>query len=122
MKPDHINKKRTTVEIGRAGEEKAWEFMKGKGYELVSQNYRYKRAEIDLILKQDNLLVFAEVKARKNNRFGEPEDAVNQKKADLIIEAAENYIFENDWKGPVRFDIISIEGENKIVHFEDAFS
>lgn len=106
---------------GKKGEEIAAAFMEGKGFEVLVKNYRSGRAEIDLILKKNSLLVFAEVKLRSKIVYGLPEDAVNEKKEELILRAAENYIFDNDWKGEVRFDIISIINKKEIYHIEDAF-
>jgi len=108
--------------IGKQGEEMAARFMEAKGYVVVERNFRSGRAEIDLILQKDNLLVFAEVKLRKRTSYGMPEDAVDDRKAELILNAAENYIYKKDWKGGVRFDIISITGKDEICHFEDGFS
>jgi putative endonuclease len=113
--------RKNTIEKGREGEERAARFMEGKGYELLRRNFRSGRAEIDLIFRKGQLLVFAEVKMRKNNLFGEPEIAVNTKKEELIVEAAEDFIYEQDWKGEVRFDILSVEGGGRVTHFEDAF-
>jgi len=122
MKLGKSTNKKNTVQKGKEGEDRAANYMVDLGYELLDRNYRSGRAEIDLIVRKKELLVFVEVKMRKNNRYGEPELSVNEKKAELIIDAAENFIFENDWRGAIRFDIVSIEGDKRIMHFEDAFS
>ena len=111
-------------ELGLEGEKLATEFLKSKGYKIIENNYRYRRAEIDIITKHEGTLVFVEVKTRSNNNYGEPEHAVDDHKAVKLREAAENYIFVNDWKDNIRFDIISImKNDNEstvITHFEDA--
>jgi len=109
-------------ELGQKGEKLAAEFIRSKGYQIVETNYRYKRNEIDIIAKNSDLLVFIEVKARSYTTFGDPEQAVTSNKAKHIFEAAENYIFENNWNGNIRFDIISIlfGRDPEIIHFEDA--
>lgn len=111
------------ITTGRRGEDVAAVFLQGKGYELLARNYRYKHAEIDLIVKKESLLVFVEVKTRASAAFGEPESFVNEKKADKIIEGAEHFIYENNWQGNIRFDIVSVKLGSKpeVVHFEDAF-
>ncbi|MBX9850410.1 MAG: YraN family protein [Cytophagaceae bacterium] len=114
-------KKITTTISGKQGEDLAASYMKDKGFEVLIRNYRSGRAEIDLILKKENLVVFAEVKLRKKTSYGLPENAVDERKEELILDAAENYILQNDWRGEIRFDIISITGKNEIEHFEDAF-
>jgi putative endonuclease len=110
------------LKTGSRGEALAADFLIEKGFELVAKNYRYKHAEIDLIVKRDNLLVFVEVKTRNSTSFGEPESFVSEKKATKIFEGAEHYIFENNWNGNIRFDIVSVKpGATPVIeHFEDA--
>lgn len=105
---------------GALGEEKARNYLVKLGYHVESQNYRYKRSEIDLIVSQNNLLVFIEVKYRNSKKYGEPEEFVTDNQKNKIIEAADNYINERNWNGQIRFDIISI-GPLELKHFEDAF-
>ncbi|GCC50971.1 YraN family protein [Chryseotalea sanaruensis] len=111
------------IKTGNKGEELAANFLVAKGYEIVAKNYRYKHAEIDLIVSKDKWLIFVEVKTRHSAAFGEPESFVTNKKAAKVIEGAEQFVFEQQWDGPIRFDIVSIKlGKNlEIEHFEDAF-
>ena len=108
---------------GSKGEDMAATFLREKEFEIVSRNYRYKRSEIDLIVRKSNLLVFVEVKTRSSALFGEPEAFVDAKKAARIFEGADQYVHENNWNGNIRFDIVSVKlGENEeVIHFEDAF-
>jgi len=96
-----------------------------KGYSILERNYRHKRNEIDLIVKKEQLLVFVEVKTKSYTHYGQPEEMVDQAKADRVISAAENFVFEQDWSHNIRFDIVSVlmKGErvHEIKHFEDAF-
>ncbi len=114
--------KKPTREIGQLGEALALQYLQDKHYEILCQNYRYRRYEIDIIAQQKQTLVFIEVKYRKNTDFGLPEETLTEAQADRIMEAAEAYIWENNWNGPIRFDIIAISGEKQkeILHFEDA--
>lgn len=111
------------IKTGNKGEELAANFLTNKGYEIVARNYRYKHAEIDLIVKKEMLLVFVEVKTRSSSVFGEPESFVTSKKAAKVLEGAEQFMMENDWHGNIRFDIISVKTGRTftIDHFEDAF-
>ncbi|MBX2965134.1 MAG: YraN family protein [Cyclobacteriaceae bacterium] len=108
--------------IGKKGEELAAAYLEQKGYRVVARNYRYKRFEIDLIVQKENWLLFVEVKTRSSSAFGEPETFVDARKGRRIFEAAEEYIFSNNWRGHIRFDIIAIKQGNppEIRHFEDA--
>ncbi len=112
------------IKKGKEGEDMAARFLKEKGYEIVQRNYRYKQSEIDLIVKKDNWLIFVEVKLRSSDAYGYPEDFVDYKKAKNIIDGAEQYTYENDWQGNVRYDIVSIRvmrDKTEIIQIEDAF-
>lgn len=111
------------IKRGILGERLAAEFLERKGYRVVARNYRYRRAEIDLIVKKENWLVFVEVKTRSSQVFGYPEEFVDDKKAERILDGADQYLYETGWKGSVRYDIVAVnlgEGDPEIVHFEDA--
>lgn len=110
------------IETGSQGENLAAEFFVEQGFKVVARNYRWKRAEIDLIVEKKDWLIFVEVKTRSSNSYGDPESFVSEYQRRLIYNAAEAYIFNTDWKGHVRFDIVSVRtGTNpEILHFEDA--
>jgi putative endonuclease len=104
---------------GLAGELMACEYLKNKGYDVVGQNVRFGKGEIDIIAFKDQCLFFVEVKFRKNNVYGYPEDFVTEKKLQLIQQTAELYVLDKNWKGRIQFDIIAITGSDPIVHIED---
>lgn len=111
-------------DLGEKGENLACEFLLRKGYILSCRNWKSGKAEVDIIALHQNEIVFVEVKTRATNAFGEPEDFVNEKKQDLLRNAAENYVIENNVEEEVRFDVISIVLNNKemiINHIETAF-
>lgn len=112
------------IKKGKAGEEAAAQFLVDKGYQIIARNFRFRRAEVDLIAQKDNWLIFVEVKARTSNAFGHPESFVDQHKIANVLMAADEYVHQQKWQGQVRYDVISIEwksGRTDIVHFEDAF-
>ncbi len=99
-------------------------FLIDKGFEIVERNYRHKRSEIDLIVKKDNWLIFVEVKLRTSDAYGYPEDFVDYKKAKNIVDGAEQYTYDKNWQGNVRYDIVSIrlqQDQTEIIQIEDAF-
>jgi len=110
--------------VGKRGEDEATQFLLANGYVVLDRNWRWKRFEIDIIARKDNTLVFVEVKLRKDEKFGYPEEFVSDAQQERIAEAAEEYCDRTEWKGELRFDIISIL-ENKfpdhLEHFEGAF-
>lgn len=109
-----------TKKIGNEAEKMASDYLLKKSYEILFTNWRYQHAEIDIIAKKNSIIVFVEVKFRKNNHFGYPEEFVSKNKIRKMKEAAEAYIEQNNWEGELRFDIIAIQNQN-IEHFEDAF-
>ena len=108
--------------IGNFGEDIAVSYLKKNKFTILERNYRYKRCEIDIIAEKDNCIYFIEVKIRKNNSFGYPEEFVSEAQKNRIKLAAENYIYNNNWNGKILFNIISIEEKNNnILFFIDAF-
>lgn len=89
----------------------------------MEKNYRFGRKEVDIIALDKNTIVFIEVKTRQGLEFGYPEEAVDQKKINHILKCADHFIYQNQWKGMIRFDIISIlfNPEPSVNHIRDAF-
>ena len=108
----------THNETGKKGEELASKYLQENGYEIIEKNYRWKRYEIDLIVKKEPFLVFIEVKTKTNTTYGLPEDDVTPKKAAQVIAAAEEYIYETGWKKEIRFDIVAVIIKGDLVQIE----
>jgi putative endonuclease len=99
-------------------------YLRAHGYEILERNWRWKRYEIDLIAKLSRELIFIEVKTRKNEDFGYPEEFVTEAQEERIRLAAEAFCEQAGWSGEVRFDIIAILQNaypNHLEHLEDAF-
>jgi len=107
------------IQKGLAGEVKACGFLEQHGYEIRERNYRAGKGEIDIIAFKDNCLCFVEVKYRKNNRYGFPEVFVTEKKLRMIQQTAEAYVYQKEWHGRIRFDVIAITGTEAPVHITD---
>jgi putative endonuclease len=110
-----------TSQTGSSGEYLAQEYLKNKNYTILFINWRHKRSEIDIIAQDGKVIVFVEVKTRTNLSFGHPENFVDANKIKKMQQAADAYIELFDWQGELRFDVIAVEKNNKITHFEDAF-
>lgn len=114
------------TDLGKKGEEIAFNFLIKKGYKIKNRNWRFERAELDIVAFHNNMLVIVEVKTRSAAIFEEPGDAISNQKIRYITHAAEAYILENEIDFETRFDVISIkwfgEGKYEINHIEDAFS
>ncbi len=98
----------THLEIGREGEKLAEAYLADQGYTMLHRNWRYGRYEIDLIATKNNKLHFVEVKFRSSTQFGNPEEAVNQKKVKSLLQAIEQFLYLNQQYNDFRLDILSI--------------
>ncbi len=107
---------------GIKGETSAKEYLISKGYKVLECNYKNNLGEIDIIAKQDNTLVFVEVKKRQSLKYGYPREAVNYYKQQKIRRVAMVYLKQIGLfdKIAVRFDVVDILG-NKITHIQNAF-
>ena len=114
----------SSQQLGQTAEAMAAHYLQNEGFSIMARNYRYQRAEIDIIAQKDRLLIFVEVKSRSNDRFGHPETFVTPHQQALICTTAEHYIISQDWCHAIRFDVIAIQISNhqaQLTHFEDAF-
>ena len=112
-------------EIGKKGEVLAAEFLQELGFIILERNWRYKKAEVDIIAKDGKVLVFTEVKSRSSTHFGRPEDFVDDKKKKMMTAAISYYMEAHQHNWEIRFDIISVifdsEKQYRLQHFKDAF-
>lgn len=112
-------------DLGKKAEDLAAEFLIKSGYKILVRNFRYQKAEIDIIAEKENLIIITEVKARSTDVFMLPQEAVNKRKISLIVSAANYFMEEFNKNQEVRFDIISVlpneKGKLIIEHIVDAF-
>ena len=111
-------------ELGKKGEQLAVDFLLKNNYDIVERNYRFDKAEVDIIAKKDNILAIIEVKTRSTADFGDPQDFVKPKQIQRLVKAVDEYVTVNDLYVEVRFDIIAIVKEGKgfkMEHLENAF-
>ena len=115
----------THNDFGKKAEDLAVEYLLKKGYKILVKNFRFQKAEIDIIAEKDNLIIITEVKARSTDAFMLPQEAVNKRKIKLIVSAANHFMEEFNKTQEVRFDIISVLPDEKgkliIEHIIDAF-
>ena len=112
-------------ETGKKGEALARRYLLEAGWELLEENWRTGRAEIDLIAMDGEVLVFVEVKTRRTTTYGAPEEGVSNRKMELMTRAAGIYMEQIGHEWEIRFDVISIfwpQGSDpEINHLKDAF-
>ena len=111
--------------LGKAGEQKAMNYLIQKGYQIEQINWRFHKYEIDIIAKKGDLFVFVEVKSRSTSIYGNPEEFISKGQQKRIITAANEFLMLMDDEVEARFDVIAIienKWEQKIEHIKDAFA
>ncbi|MBR4997693.1 MAG: YraN family protein [Bacteroidaceae bacterium] len=111
-------------EFGQISEDRAVAYLMARGYTIRDRNWRMGHKEIDIVAQKNGTIAFIEVKARKNDRFGDPVDAITDTKIRNLAQAANAYLRYHRIDLPARFDVIVIIGEpgnQSVEHIEDAF-
>lgn len=113
-------------QLGKWGEQAAWDFFSKKGYQLCGRNIHLNVGELDLVVRKGNTIVFVEVKTRYTHRWGQPYEAIHFGKQRKLVQLALIYLKKNRlMEGyEYRFDVISVvpkEGVAEIEHIESAF-
>ena len=93
---------------GNTGEALAATYLSEKRYSILHQNWRHNHWEVDIIAEKDGILHFVEVKTRRTRKFGHPEENVDKKKIQNLINAAEEYLYQQpQWKR-IQFNVLAI--------------
>ena len=112
-------------ELGKEGEEMAVQWLQERGYEILQLNWHYSYYEIDIIAMKAGKLHVVEVKARKSNFFGYPEDSVTKRKFKRLQKAVDQYLFLNPGHKWLQYDILAItlhrDKETEYFLLEDVF-
>jgi len=112
------------MKSGAQAEQTAARFLQQQGLRLVQANYRCRFGEIDLILKDGDILVFAEVRMRSNNDFGGAAASIDARKQSKLILTAQHYLASLSSTPPCRFDAVlmsTAEGQDGIEWVKNAF-
>lgn len=110
--------------LGKTGEDIAAKYLQERGYFILHRNWRSGHKELDIVARDGEELVIVEVKTRRNDLYGNPEDAIDDRKIRKIVSATDSYVRKYRVDLSIRFDIITIIGQEEpyqIEHIEDAF-
>lgn len=121
QKDQKINRR----QIGIEKEAFVCDWLECHGYKIVARNFRCRNGEIDIVAKEGGYLVFIEVKYRKNDANGLPEEAVDRRKQRVISRVALFYMNRYGYgqSTPVRFDVVAVSGEKdfSVALYQNAF-
>ncbi|MBQ8596698.1 MAG: YraN family protein [Lachnospiraceae bacterium] len=114
--------KRNTVATGRQYEEAAYKYLEKAGMKMLEKNFRSRQGEVDLIGIHQGCLVFVEVKYRRSNKSGMPEEAVGEAKQKKICQTSDYYRMKHpELAGmQIRYDVLALSGEEVRWH-QNAF-
>lgn len=110
--------------LGKDGELIAFMVLQRDGFTILETNWRFQKAEVDIIAQKDGLLIFIEVKTRGSKKFKNPSDSIDKKKISLYKDAVEGYLEQYPSELEVRFDVVNIiigKDETEIEHIPNAF-
>jgi putative endonuclease len=107
--------------IGIAKEELACNYLLARGLQLIARNVQYRCGEIDLIMQDTTSLIFIEVRYRRNNLFGTPQESIGWHKQQRLRAAANQYLQQHPTRLACRFDVIAITRNDTIEWLQDAF-
>ncbi|MBT8312851.1 MAG: YraN family protein [Maribacter sp.] len=111
-------------EFGKEGEQTAVDYLIKKGYIIKYRNFRYLKSEIDIIAQKDDILAIIEVRSRSTGFIENIAETITKKKISLLVLGADHYVTENNLDVEVRFDVITILKNPKVLeieHLENAF-
>ena len=111
---------KTGQAAGRSAEDAALARLKQSGLVLLERNYRARRGEIDLVMRDGDTLVFVEVRYRSGAGYGTAVETVDRRKRARLIAAAQSYLQQNRWRRACRFDVVALQGA-RLDWLRDAF-
>jgi len=111
--------------LGALGEELAARQLSVAGYEIVTRNWRCQTGELDLVARQGECLVLVEVRTRRGQALGPPEESITPAKQARLITLAEAYVQAVEWPGDWRIDVVAVELDQvgrllRVDHYENA--
>ena len=107
---------------GKKAEDLACCYLQQQGLTLVTRNYHCRHGELDLIMLDDDIVVFVEVRLRNNQRYGSALESIDAHKRRKLIFTANHYLQQETQLPATRFDVITLNDDNTLEWFYDAFS
>lgn len=111
-------------DLGKEGELEACNYLRKNNYKILTTNYRFDKAEVDIIAQKDDVLVAVEVKTRSTTDFGLPQDFIKPQQIKRLVKAVNHFVEIKNLDVEVRFDVIAVVSKwnkKEIEHLEDAF-
>lgn len=101
------------IALGARGEAAARSYLQRRGYTIEAVNYRCRWGEVDIVASHGGVLVFVEVRTRRGQSFGSPQESITPRKRERLILTAQHYLQEHDIDGHWRIDLVAIEADGR---------
>jgi putative endonuclease len=111
-------RQRNRTELGRSGEQAALNYLNSLGYILLQSNFRTRRGEADLILRDGATLVFCEVKTKRSQKTGHAAESYSRQQQQRLRQIVLRYLQQTEWDGPLRVDVLALQKEPDGPHFQ----
>ena len=113
------------IALGARGEVAARTYLQQRGYTIEATNYRCRWGEIDIVASHDGVLVFVEVRTRRGDAFGSPQESITPRKRERLVLTAQHYLQERSVEPHWRIDLVAVEADGRgvvrrIQHIENA--
>ncbi len=95
-------------QIGQWGEAEAGRYLAEQGCQVLEENWRCPSGEVDLVVLDGECLAFVEVRTRRGDAYGTPEQSITPRKLERMIAVAETYVYEKEWRGDWRLDVVAV--------------
>ncbi len=99
--------------LGARGEAAARAYLRQRGYSIEATNYRCRWGEIDIVASQGEVLVFVEVRTRRGEAFGSPQESITPRKRERLVLAAQHYLQEHSAEPHWRIDLVAVEADGR---------
>jgi putative endonuclease len=113
------------IRTGEKGEKLAADWLTANGFQILRRNWRHGRYEVDLIAGKDDTLHIIEVKCRRSNAYGPPEQSVSRRKIEHVLQAAAGWMLNHPGHRRVQYDVLAVtlhkDTEPEYVLFEDVY-
>jgi putative endonuclease len=102
----------TRRKLGQWGERAAARYLEARGCQVVATNWRCTAGEVDLVVQDGEWMAFVEVRTRRGQAYGTPEESITAAKLARMATVAESYVYEQGWEGDWRLDVVAIRARH----------
>lgn len=106
-------------QLGALGEQQALLYLQQQGLKLLARNWHCRQGELDLVMREDETVVFVEVRYRRHATWGSALESINSRKQQRLVRTAQAFLqSQSEWAElPCRFDVLTLDGPDMQLHW-----